>query len=285
MRSLCFTLVLLAHPSGSNANPFTDFVGELLQGLTGVYERKSLLFFSDFSSNLNRNKIPGRLECDYSDPVKSKMCPPITTSPFAHMEPVPKKESSTEASVEESKAEGSDEESSEMQPVSFSKVPLLKCLVDPDDPDCRELQNDESESDQGDQGDQDGEGVTDYPSSFIASAAPSKDDCYGNAIDPRFCASEMPSGTEEPTGTPGDGAYTPPSKPRTGNLPSSGPTDASAGDPPSKPPAGKVPSSGPVSHIHLPLPTLFPVCIVAADAPCKQLSNTLPCHLITLLRL
>ncbi len=105
MRSFCVSLVLLTtHPGGSDANTFTDFVGEMLQGLTGVYERKSLLFFSDFSSNLNRNKIPGRLECDYSDPVKSKMCPPITASPFAHMEPVPKKESITEAFVEESKA-------------------------------------------------------------------------------------------------------------------------------------------------------------------------------------
>jgi hypothetical protein len=36
------------------------------------------MFFLDFSSNLNRNKLAGRLECDYDDPVKSKMCPPIT---------------------------------------------------------------------------------------------------------------------------------------------------------------------------------------------------------------
>ncbi len=138
MRPFVVSLLLLACPGVASANPFTDFVGQMLQGLTGVYERKSLLFFSDFSSNLNRNKIPGRLECDYSDPVKSKMCPPITASPFAHMEPAPnKEESKTEASVGESKAEASKEESSEKKSFSYSQLPLLKCLVDPDDPDCR----------------------------------------------------------------------------------------------------------------------------------------------------
>jgi hypothetical protein len=41
-------------------------------------------------------------------------------------------------------------------------------------------------------------------------SAPSKDDCYGNSIDPRFCLSEMPSSTEEPTDVPNQQPVLPP---------------------------------------------------------------------------
>jgi hypothetical protein len=113
----CVLLSIFLVANGAGANVFTDLVGKILFGLTGAYERKSLMFFADFGSTKNRNKKPGRLECDYDDPVKRKSCPPIIASPFAHTESAPKRKSA---------------------PV-FPVKPV-KCLVEPDDAECRDLE-------------------------------------------------------------------------------------------------------------------------------------------------
>jgi uncharacterized membrane protein len=57
-----------------------------------------------------------------------KMCPTDCCLSLAHMKPVPKKESITEAFVEGVKAEASEEESSEEQLISYSQYPCLKCI-------------------------------------------------------------------------------------------------------------------------------------------------------------
>ena len=44
--------------------------------------------------------------------------------------------------------------------------------------------------------------LNDFPASFIATSSPTRDDCYGNMIDPRFCQSSMPSSTIEPSEVP-----------------------------------------------------------------------------------
>jgi hypothetical protein len=44
----------------------------------------------------------------------------------------------------------------------------------------------------------------------IATTEPTRDDCYGNMVDGRFCTSEMPSISEEPTSAPVEGGEIPP---------------------------------------------------------------------------
>jgi hypothetical protein len=71
------------------------------------------------------------LECDYDDPVKSKMCPPITALYGNGSEEG--ETSNTEASVEIVKVEAS-EESWENSQASFFSTSTQVFLVDPDDP-------------------------------------------------------------------------------------------------------------------------------------------------------
>ena len=56
---------------------FDEVVNTLIQKVPGVFERKSLSFFSHFGDNLNRNKIGGRVNCQYGDP-NQKNCPPVS---------------------------------------------------------------------------------------------------------------------------------------------------------------------------------------------------------------
>ena len=78
LRSLCF-LALCA--SAADAG-LSDAVSYFLQVSSGVLERKSLSFFSHFGMNLSRNRMNGRLDCDYNDPLKRAMCPPIAANPL-----------------------------------------------------------------------------------------------------------------------------------------------------------------------------------------------------------
>jgi hypothetical protein len=86
--------------------------------------------------------------------------PPITASPFAHVKPVPEGVHK-EASVEESKAEASEE--SPRKTAGFVFHYPAQVPVDHGDPDCRELQA-EGSSSVSDSSGVDGEGVMDYPS-------------------------------------------------------------------------------------------------------------------------
>lgn len=71
-------------------------------------------------------------------------------------------------------------------------VLFARCLDDPDDPACKELQG--------------GSSVrprrlnrTPSPAGIVATTSPTKDDCFGNMIDERFCASSQPSLSDSPS--------------------------------------------------------------------------------------
>jgi len=138
------------------------------------------------------------MECDYDDPVKRKYCPPVPVSPFAVEAPA--------ASVAETAASSADSPDAGAKK-SISAELIAKCLENPADPDCRQLDEDEEEA--GDVAapasapasflgrflESDGG----FPAQVIKTEAPTKNDCYGLMLDPRFCASSMPSASFEPT--------------------------------------------------------------------------------------
>lgn len=179
-------------------------VSTIIHNIPGVVERKSLAFFSHFGANLNRNRKDGMLDCDYNDPAKIHMCPPIPASPFppAHKSTSPsEKEMSTSSSL--------------------SKDLVAKCLQNPNHPDCAVL-DEFPEDEGGNDGSAPVQAPASAPESFVdrflsgngqpqtsvptqlpvksaSTTAPTKNDCYGQMIDPRFCRSSMPSASLEPT--------------------------------------------------------------------------------------
>jgi hypothetical protein len=124
MRLLSVVVALSCVGAGEGGG-VSDTLSYFLQTMPGVIERKSLTFFSHFGANLNRNRKEGRLECDYDDPAKRSMCPPIVSNPFP---PSMMKKS------------GADEKAM----LANLKQLITKCLENPDDPDCRQLDTDAS---------------------------------------------------------------------------------------------------------------------------------------------
>jgi hypothetical protein len=112
--------------SGQNFSP--PILSARCRVLPSVREKVTAVL-SDFSSNLNRNKVPGDWS-DYDDPVKSKMCPPITASPFAHIS-VLKKESNTEGLWREFIGSVRGGISEEQQPSHIFSSTLPSVPVDP----------------------------------------------------------------------------------------------------------------------------------------------------------
>jgi hypothetical protein len=241
-RSCCvFLLLLISSVGNASAASFRDFVSGLMQTIPGVLERKSLSFFSHFGTNLNRNKMAIRLDCNYDDPVRRKLCPPIVANPFPPNFAFPVEdeakasatgfanESDQEAVRESVETEvssaftSSNATTQSLDPLVHSNHALAqfaRCLEDPDDPECRELhrQNGPSKSFlatdppsaaradfrtlRGLQRGLNGDLKEDVDDFGIATLAPTKDDCYGNMVDERFCASSMPSSTTAPTDIP-----------------------------------------------------------------------------------
>ncbi|GAX26865.1 hypothetical protein FisN_9Lu164 [Fistulifera solaris] len=162
-----------------------------------VYADKEITFFSNFGTTLKRNKEKGRLDCDWDHPEKVKHCPPVAASPFFGGGGPPG-------------APPNDD---------------VNCLRTPNHSLCRDLQSGTENVTKTETSSVVNGNTTDgtvkisinathnvsetedapnsfvavFPVAFVATEAPTRDDCYGNMFDGRFCASSMPSVTEEPT--------------------------------------------------------------------------------------
>jgi len=113
------------------------------------------------------------------------------------------------------------------------------------------------------------------PADTVATLAPTKDDCYGNHKDHRFCASEMPSNSVEPSAMPVYGGTAEPTTEPTLSIVTAVPTTGapvaatavpSIGIAPSvstePPTASRTVTGAPsVSYTHLTLPTILRVYI------------------------
>jgi len=164
MRQLCFvSLACLLFGAQGAEGGIGDKVTTIFNSFPGVIERKSLAFFSHFGANLNRNRKDGRLDCDYDDPAKRHMCPPIPASPFP---PAPASASSftkekVSASVvpTDGKSSAADKDFSKKGDSGLvpegdktKSIPadlIAKCLDNPDDPDCALLEEEEKEAEKG----------------------------------------------------------------------------------------------------------------------------------------
>lgn len=213
MRISFITLLLLMGVGEIHAG-IGDKVSSIIRSVPGVFERKSLAFFSHFGANLNRNKKDGRLECDYDDPAKIHMCPPIPPSPFPPPPSTPVKEKGAPSNDLPSRKKGG--AADDRKTASIPADLIAKCLENPDDPDCVRLEEEKSEG---------GDALapvqapasapaaflggrfleTQFPANVVQTEAPTKNDCYGQMIDPRFCKSSMPSVSLEPTKATDDG--------------------------------------------------------------------------------
>lgn len=197
-------------------------VSNFLDKLEGVVETKTLWFYRYFGQNLNRNKIVGATaenSCDYDDPVKIKFCPPAPKAPLHVAHRTQKKGASAEA---QDKADGKGEDKDD-EMVGISPLTLTKCLDNPSDPDCVRLLQDDSVA--AGQTTPQRRTQTTFTTSMptgtsegLATQEPTRDDCYGNMLDGRFCTSEMPSISEEPTVIAQPGSSIPPGE--TGFTPS-----------------------------------------------------------------
>jgi len=208
-----------------------------LNRLEGTVTQKTLWFYRYFGQNLNRNKIVGATvdtSCDYDDPKKIKFCPPVPQPPphvvaaFEARKAANNKKKKTENKggnnssnnhyddnhKGDEAATGQDESDAT---AVISPEALTKCLDNPEDPAClRLLAGDEKGSLKKNVG-KPGFGavasrtnyVTQMPTGTptgtsvgLATQEPTRDDCYGNMLDGRFCTSEMPSISDSPTNIP-----------------------------------------------------------------------------------
>jgi len=208
----------------------TGVANFLLDRLEGAAAQKTLWFYRYFGSNLNRNKIENLSQsvdtsCDYDDPTKIKYCPPVPGTPLHKGGGGGKLKKYTQMAA----AGGEDGKAAESNPNMpnnnnkdgniISPQDLIKCLDDPEDPDCLRLLQDPSFEAKGSgsvapRGSSGGVGeaaprsttyVTQMPtgtSEGLATQEPTRDDCYGNMLDGRFCTSEMPSVSDSPTTVP-----------------------------------------------------------------------------------
>jgi hypothetical protein len=180
-----------------------DGVSNFLDRLEGAVAEKTLWFYRHFGQNLNRNKIITSAEnsCDYDDPAKIKFCPPVPVPPHLAKQSAAAKRTSA-------KKEATSAAKEEELYAGISPLALTKCLDDPTDPDCVRLLQDDEE-DEPDAAGSVAPRSTNYVTSMptgtsegLATQEPTRDDCYGNMLDGRFCTSEMPSISEEPTVVP-----------------------------------------------------------------------------------
>lgn len=200
----------------------------LLDRLEGEAAKKTLWFYRYFGANLNRNKIDNLSQsvdtsCDYDDPTKIKYCPPVPGTPLHKAGGF----AGIGAKAKQAVGGGDNGKPAESNPNvpnddnkdKISPQDLIKCLDDPEHPDCVRLLQDTSASGRGEVAprptDSAGRGevanrqstnyVTQMPtgtSEGLATQEPTRDDCYGNMLDGRFCTSEMPSVSDSPTNVP-----------------------------------------------------------------------------------
>ena len=174
-------------------------VSGFLEKLEGAVAEKTIWFYRHFGANLNRNKIVGASaenSCDYDDPEKIKFCPPAPGAPHLVNQ--------------QKKTKGKPVVSDEKTEEEISPLALTKCLDDPTDPDCVRLLQDDGrrkaeERAAASVAPKSTNYVTQMPTGVnegLATQEPTRDDCYGNMLDGRFCTSEMPSISEEPTVIP-----------------------------------------------------------------------------------
>ena len=140
----CCLLLLICSSKVEASSPASDVVTDTVKKVSGVAERKSKMFFANFGSTKNRNKIPGRLDCDYSDPKKSKHCPPVAANPFPPDHPSnvnKKKDTKMDAKSDVVEALTAEVEVSSQVDQSDALKAYTSCLQDPDNPDCRKYHN------------------------------------------------------------------------------------------------------------------------------------------------
>lgn len=189
-----------------------------LDQLENVVEDKTLWFYRYFGSHLNRNKIVGvsaDTSCDYDDPEKIKFCPPMPKSPFPDAKGQRKKISTAPKATAKALTNTENEQQEEKDDLGgISPLLLTKCLDNPADPDCvRLLQDGTTQAASAEVKPKSTNFVTSMPtgtSENLATQEPTRDDCYGNMLDGRFCTSEMPSISEEPTVIPRPTVQVPP---------------------------------------------------------------------------
>jgi hypothetical protein len=189
--ALLLLFVLCFVPYGEADADFGGGVLGFLRRLEETAAKKTLWFYRFFGANLHPSKLNIAKDCDYDDPNKIQFCPPAL-NPMAH--------SST----------GS------RNALAENSLPS-KCLEDPDDAECRKLRElfvivglPGMDNNDGPPEDDDAPPVpaphsyvTDFPIGSISTQAPTKDNCYGNmAKNPKFCNSEMPSVSLEPSEQP-----------------------------------------------------------------------------------
>ena len=166
---LC-TMLPTAFAESSSSNSLDDEPFKFLTNLKEMLSRNSVDFYEFFARSFRRDQGYKILDCDYDDPVRVKFCPPV---------PDPR----SVQRLKKNRAQARE-----------LALPM-KCLDDPEDPDCHRLlmQDKKAKSTM----------YTRYVSvpgeTPLATMEPTRDDCYGNMLDGRFCTSEMPSVSEEPT--------------------------------------------------------------------------------------
>ena len=191
---LLLLFLLLSAPHGANAE-FGGGVLGFLRNLEFAVEKRTLWFYRFFGNNLHPSKLNLAKDCDYNDVEKIRFCPPAL-NPAMYGDVNPNLAVNPNVAATTASANLGDAAASEKSLPS-------KCLEDPDDPECRELR----ELQNGPPGPPPvaapGTWVTDFPVGAISTAAPTKDLCFGNmAKNPKFCNSEMPSVSTEPSESP-----------------------------------------------------------------------------------
>lgn len=198
---------------------------ELLKKMEGSIQDKTIWFYRFLGKSFKKDKVAGLTKedyCDYDDPSKIKFCPPVVPPPHVVKAPP------TTAATTSTSSAGSGTKTT--TPTPFSPEFISKCLDNPDDPECiRLLQdgpgNSGSHTSQGGANSQSTNYVTTMPTGTnenLATQEPTRDDCYGNMLDGRFCTSEMPSVSEEPSLIPKPTRFIPPGETGFYNLSDAG---------------------------------------------------------------
>ena len=189
---LLVLFLLLSSPHGANAE-FGGGVLGFLRNLEFAVEKRTLWFYRFFGANLHPSKLNLAKDCDYNDVEKIRFCPPaLNPAMYGDVNPNLAVNPNVAATTKTSGDMGGTAEKS---------LPS-KCLEDPDDPECREFRDLQSPGNSPPVA-APGTWVTDFPVGAVSTAAPTKDMCYGNmAKNPKFCNSEMPSVSTEPSEQP-----------------------------------------------------------------------------------
>ena len=193
-----------------------------------AYVTKELAFFVEFAQKSSKKASKARLNCSWDNPNRPSECAPVPSSPFDGGGPPPSKAADPEGDnclhdpdpQECRKLLAAHDVFSETAVMDGEDSPVA---VKEEDVEQEEVKQEEAEKDAEEDGDiypAQAEAappaatpvaaptsapvkfLNEVPVNVIATEAPTRDDCYGNMFDGRFCASSMPSATDQPTKEP-----------------------------------------------------------------------------------